>query len=440
MFLNRSASAIWPALSYLPAALALAGCSAVLEPEHKDLSRISQTREVATERAEIESAHKKFPRISQAREVGTACSHNDDASVKRAAYHPSFPTGGWNCLRLKSKRDPLSFVDYERTAKISKNELLMRDGVICGYVKFTERGYLQARSYDDFLGNVYCGWSPEKLEIKATEKPVFVSLGTCAVGDGGLDQIHEVCWFPKSGEKGFIVYSSAHKPPVSQLTAADLYSADKLGNDIYFNETLAEEAIIALAQKGELDAAQKVIEDSLLHLSKMRDAVEGSTGKSIPAAEMNRSILAELYAFKTGFCCGGSSFEPAYKNLVTTLGGVNRGSKYRCETIKKMLPVYAWLNDCLSKKQLLPITEIALSDGAVGNNPRAIAKYMNSEKTISKRETAPVGSFWKGIKKYLSGDLKTAAALLQEFLTARPSAAEGFEIAVAAKLAPKLSP
>lgn len=148
-----------------------------------------------------------FTQISKDRPIGTECSTSDSASVKRAPMHPLGPTGGWY-------ESGNNLVDYNKTMVSDANHLEVRNGCISGYVRFDKPGYLQARSYDDYFGDVYCGWSPKKLQIKPTKDFVFVSLGICSVGDGGLDQVHEVAWFPDSGSTGTLVFSTAHQTSV----------------------------------------------------------------------------------------------------------------------------------------------------------------------------------------------------------------------------------
>jgi hypothetical protein len=203
----------------------------------------------------VEHARKTFPAISKERPLCTKSSITDSASKRRASAHPLGPTGGWY------DNNNNTLVDYTRTAQRDSNHLEMDNGCISGFVRFDKPGYLQARSYDDYFGDVYCGWSPKKLQIKPTEQFVFVSLGTCSVGDGGLDQVHEVAWFPENSSEGTLIFSTAHPSPGEKLSASETYRPSLLGNEYQFNETLATKTTADYLRKGDLAAAMKVVDD-----------------------------------------------------------------------------------------------------------------------------------------------------------------------------------
>ena len=72
------------------------------------------------------------------------------------------------------------------------------------------------------------GWSPAFVEYEPQPQPVCVAFSLCIVGDGGLDQVHELCWIPEGEEKGVIVFSTAH-PEQSELKAHELFLPRHMG-------------------------------------------------------------------------------------------------------------------------------------------------------------------------------------------------------------------
>ncbi len=225
------------------------------------------------------------PPISPSRPVGAACHAGDSASVKRAAYHPLGPTGGWGRgAAMEAGREP----------KASEMGLNRVGGRLTGFVRVEEAGELRARSYDDSYGEVYCGWSPERLELKPGV--ARVSLGACAVGDGGLKQVLEVCWFPRGESRGRVVYSSAHGG--AKQNAAEVYVKEDLGSPQYFNSRQALEVIAAARAMGDRELARKAIEDSLQLLDQQLDLVDGATGKKIPAREHYGAVRKQIEALR----------------------------------------------------------------------------------------------------------------------------------------------
>jgi hypothetical protein len=227
------------------------------------------------------------PSLAKDRTPGTTCFAGDSASAKRDLSHPLGPAGGWGTGVS---------VDHGREPKASELGL-NRAGIgrIAGFLRVTEDGYLRARSYDDSYGEVYCGWSPERLEVKGGGV-ARVSLPTCAMGDGGLKQVHEVCWFPAGSERGKIVYSSEH--PGAKQNAAELYRKEDLGSKQYFNERLAFEVIEAARALGDRKMANEVIADSLLLIDQQQDRVEFPGGKKIPAREVFAEVRKRLEALR----------------------------------------------------------------------------------------------------------------------------------------------
>ncbi len=381
--------------------------------------------------ADIEADKRRFPAISNDRLVGSKCSLRDSASIKRVAMHPLGPTGGWNLYATNNSNK----VDYQRTKKLDKNSLTQSGNEISGYVKFAEPGYLQARSYDDVYGDVYCGWSPNKLEIEPTKDYVYVTLETCSVGDGGLDQVHEVSWFPRGQGEGIIIFSSAHPDKSSPLGAADLYRPDRLGSTYQFNDRLASETISDYLRQGNEKAAQQVIAESLAVLTKMRDLVDGSTKKPIAAKDEYREKWALIQNYQLGLALGQSNFDACFNNLEATIAGPYRGSHMNCKAYKKLFPIYQWLNNKIVGKPAKLDTS-TLERSYVDSEPITIAKYLLGETPESEFQRHSRGSaeFWIGVNRYLAGDKKRATENFQRFLEQKNSAVMAFEVAAAAKL------
>ena len=227
------------------------------------------------------------PSRAKTRPPGAACFAGDTASVKRASSHPLHPSGDWgHGVSVEYGREP-------KASELGLNRAGL--GRLAGFLRITEDGYLQARSYDDSYGDVYCGWSPERLEVRPGGV-ARVSLPTCAMGDGGLKQVHEVCWFPAGSGQGRIVYSSEH--PGAKLNAAELYRKEDLGSKQYFNEHLAFELIEAARAMGDRKLANEIIADSLLLLDQHVDILEFPSGKRIPAREAFARVRKRLEALK----------------------------------------------------------------------------------------------------------------------------------------------
>ncbi|MFA7336361.1 MAG: hypothetical protein WC028_06220 [Candidatus Obscuribacterales bacterium] len=384
--------------------------------------------------ADLKADKKRFPALSRERVVGSKCSVKDSASIRRVAAHPLGPTGGWNLYGRENSQ-----VDYSRSKQLEANCLVFGHGGISGYVKFDKPGYLQARSYDDVYGDVYCGWSPEKLSIKPTKDYVYVSLGTCSVGDGGLEQVHEVSWFPQGQQEGIIVFSSAHPDKPSPLTAADLYRPDLLGNEYQFDDSLAAKAIADYLRQGNLQKADEVITASLTLLSKMRDSVDGTTRKPIAAKEIHQEQWAMIQTFRLGLALGEPTFDSRLEDLKATINGPHRGSYRECDTYKKLFPIYKWLNKKVTEKITNETNQIDISKlerGLVDHEPDTIGQFLLGKTSADDFRQRSRGSaeFWLGVNHYLQGDKKTAKENFQKFLEQDNSDLSAFEIAAAAKL------
>jgi hypothetical protein len=388
--------------------------------------------------ADLEADKQRFPALSKERPVGSKCSLKDSASIRRASDHPLHPSGGWNLYGRENNQ-----VDYSRTKQLDGNCLVLDRGGISGYVKFSEPGYLQARSYDDVYGDVYCGWSPDKLEIKPTKDYVYVSLGTCSVGDGGLEQVHEVSWFPQGQKDGIIVFSSAHPFKRSLLSATDLYRPDLLGHENQFDDKLASDTISDYLAHGNIKKADEVIATALTLLSRMRDSVDGTSRKTIPAKEIYQEQWALIQAYRLGLAIGEPTFDSRLADLASTISGPSRGSYRDCDTYKKLFPLYRWLNNKVTKEINTKAEQIDMSTlerGLVDHEPDTISKFLlgQTSEYEFRRRSRGSAEFWIGVNNYLQGDGKKASSNFQKFLAQKNSKLLAFEISAAAKLQSKL--
>ncbi len=361
-------------------------------------------------------------RISKNRPPGSKCRAIDSASVRKALCHPNMPTGGWHC------RPPS--VDYSRTRDLKSN-CLVNGAEISGYVKFDEAGYLRARCYDDYYGDVYCGWSPDQLQIKPGKHFVFVSLGTCSVGDGGLNQVHEVAWFPEGKTEGTIVFSSAF-PSGNQLDAADIYQDDMLGSEYYFNRSGAESLFCAYAKRSDVQSAQKYLDRAISILSKARAVNEKGM---IPPEEVNSDSWLWILSYKLGASLEQPAFEPAIAKLEHIVNlPVNKSRSDYSYAYRDKIPIYSWFNNALLKKKQ-PLLKIPpQSRNVCYFNAVALADYLQSDKPDDQfppEYKYAFNEFWFGAKSYLRGDYTKAKAYISE---RRSSTASPFELAAAARL------
>lgn len=346
--------------------------------------------------------------------------------------------GGW-----LSGRKPM--VDYLRTVDRTSNHLVFAD-VIKGYVKVDKPGYLQARCYDDYYGNVYCGWSPSKLHLKPTARPVYVELDTCSVGDGGLDQVHEVCWFPEGSQEGVLIFSTAHPSPAPPLRPADLYRAPSLGNAYQFNDRLFEETLYDYLSHGELKQAEKLYDDATSLLSSMRDGQEGASGKRIPAKDLHADSWWTPLCCKAGLNVGEPGFAPAFKELESTAAGDSKWGRHQFNSYKVMLPLYSWVDQAVRNPQSAKLPDSNVQRAISGHDPRVIVPYLQADpseppdKETTRKYKHEVSKFWIGMKAYLRKDYAEARRNFDDFLQGRHSSSDAFEMAAAAKLRSKNHP
>lgn len=374
---------------------------------------------------DVDTARKTFARISTDRVIGSTCSANDSASIKRAEMHPLGPTGGWTNQTNK--------VDYTRTLDRDTNSLSMGSGGISGYVKFDKPGHLQARSYDDYFGNVYCGWAPEKLALKPTEKPVFVTLASCVVGDGGLDQIDEVAWFPEGKTEGTIIFSSAHKTDGPGLRAIDTFRPELL-TPYRFDENQAAEVLQDHLRVANLPAANQALEQFVESLKSQKDSIDGSTRMPIPSEQLNRESWNLILATKLGMELGEPNFDTTMLAAQKNATGPNRSSHYQIDTFLKMVPLYDWLDDAVKGKKNCDVDPARLSKNTSDRDPIAIVKYMKTGTFSRYNMKWGTGPFWVGARSYLNGDSGAALIELKKYLAEPHGSYDAFEVAAAAKL------
>ncbi len=376
-----------------------------------------------------------FPLISATRPLGADCGPNDSASIKRALMHPLGPTGGWHGKKAQ--------IDYTKTKDLKENIFQLHDNMISGYVKVSEPGYLEARSYDDVYGDVYCGWSDDKLKIEPTDKYVLISFGLCTVGDGGLDQVHEIAFFPQNSNRGKLIFSSAHKH-TDNIDAAEFYEPKLLGTSATFNNFLALEVIHSYLAKGDLKKAKEVIDDSYKALAALSDSVgrgRSGTTERIPARSSHLNDFALLECFEAGLSIGEEDFSSKMQVLEKTLKEESQFSfKRERECTEKMLPLFSWFGKQFNGKkptvQISQINKTGMQKGFVGHEPVLISDFLNGLVAEEKFRmlSSQSASFWIGIKAYLHNDMKTAAKEFKIFLDEKPYQTMAFETAAAAKL------
>jgi hypothetical protein len=288
-----------------------------------------------TSKAQLEADRKQFPSISANRPLGSPCAEKDAASVRRRPYHPLVPTGGWN---------PSVEINPARQPSRPSQGLALFHSLLAGYLRFPSSGQLRLRSYDDVYGDVYCHWSPAKADLPAAAQSAFVAFGTCGVGDGGLAQVYEACWFPAGASQGTIIYSSAHPNPQATANAADLYRPQDLGTDTYFNDRLAFEALSAALLTRQLPLVRSILADSLAAFARLRPLVDGSTGKPLAPTLAYRDTYARLLSLQMVSSLGQPNFNQLADTLQPLLTEATKFSCSHCPALAEALPRYRRLH------------------------------------------------------------------------------------------------
>lgn len=384
----------------------------------------------------------KYGLISKERPVGTNCYVEDTASIKRRSSHPRNPTGGW---RLKAE------IDTSRHHDKIKNDFDLIGGEIAGCVHFPVSGKLAVRSYDDVYGSVYCGWSPSFVEYKVQQKPIYVVFPTCSVGDGGLDQVHEICWFPENDDEGIVLYSSAHTKK-TELKAHEIFLPRHFGpfyqqgDKKYFslNDHEADRIFDSMLIAGQLDQAKVEISRILDRLEHLAPVIDGSTRKPIPTDQFYCDEWVKILFLKSGV----DLFNPAAKDSLSKAREIiTNGNKYCFQSpyAIDLIDFYEWTVMRVQGSDI-PTPQTKESANRVhGYDPRRIAKILSdprlSDSTLKKSALTHGGQstyFWLGIREYLSDNANEAYRYLSLYINHPNRGSNDFELSAAASLLAKM--
>jgi hypothetical protein len=314
--------------------------------------------------------------------------------------------------------------------------LVAHEQVIAGYVRAAAAGTLQARTYDDVYGSVYGGWSPVRLDIKPTPRPVFVALGRSAYGDGGLSQVHEVCWTSKGSPQGVIVYSSAYPAAGPVLRAREIFRADDLGaRGAYYNSGLALRMLAEILQDRDLPAAEAFLDQATALLDSLPPAVDGASGAAIPSRVFRSREWADLLAFRLGLAVGRPPFAAVASELETVVTLRDSGRFcFDCERYARLLPLYRWVDARMRTPGAALPDASTLQRGVGGYDPVAIVGLLGGGQP-ERRHQASTTRFWEGVRACTAGDRSRGEDDLAGWLALPPpAAASGFELGAAARL------
>ena len=321
----------------------------------------------------IERDRQKYAPISAERPLGTSCYPGDSASVKRRYSHPLGPTGGWGIY---------AETDSNRQHDTARNEFLQIAGDVAGYVQFPVSGRLTMRSYDDIYGDVYCGWAPSSVKYTPQAKPVYTIFARCHVGDGGLSKVDELCWFPEDKAQGIVVYSSAY-PQKTGLQPSDVFLPRHIGsmggnggNKIfYFNEHEADKIFDSLLMAGQRDQVKKLVAMNLDRIEYLPAAVDGSTGKPIPAFEAHCNTVVQLLLLKAGVGLFDPDALQALSLVKKTLKDGTDFCRYHGYAID-LVDFYEWIVKRVQGENF-PLPQVPdTANKVVGYNPRVIVQLL----------------------------------------------------------------
>jgi len=393
--------------------------------------------------ARIDRDRAQFGSIARARPIGGACSKADSASVKRRRTHPRWPTGGWGTRAL---------LDSGRVRRSDTNEWLAIGAEYTGYVRFSEAGRLRARSYDDVYGEVYCGWAPNLVQYTPRPEHVYVAFSRCSVGDGGLDQVHEICWFPKGSDEGMIVFSTAH-PEESSLEPHEVYAerhisrlSDHGDSTIYyFNNHVADQVLRSLLRARKTDEAHAIVTSVLGNLRFLPEVVDGSTLEPIPMMQSYAEEWLKLLLLKAGLDAPGDSSLAALDDAEVVLSAADRHC-YECRYAEGMIDLYRWaIHRLRGEIVALPVIPETASR-VIGHNPHFIAEVLRdpskNEHTLSKGMLSTGGEttyFWMGIRESLAGNTQDAQRYLEQFLRDPSQGLNAFELSATATLLERMA-
>ncbi len=385
---------------------------------------------------------KKYPPIAAARTVGTPCFETDSASVQRVPRHPLGPTGGWH--------GKTAILDPARTSDTAAGTFREFAGEFVGYVKFDTEGVLKIRSYDNVYGTVYCGWSPNTVAYTPQAKAVYLRMGSCGVGDGGLAQETEICWFPKGEKEGRIVYTTAHREKRSGDEHL-YYSPEHIGTlserngkKIYYYQDFQARGIFrSLLTSGKSEEAHELVLATLPNFEYMAGAIEGSSRKPIPPKEFHAAEWKSLLFMKAGF----ELFEPSGIEAIEEAQKILTGAKFcfDCDYAKELVQYYRWAVLAVQgKKPELPLPSPD-SKHVHGYDPAFVHKVLSdpslTEATLKKFDFSLGGEstyFWLGLRSYLTGNMPAAEADLRKFLTKPNNGQIEFEASAALTILEKI--
>jgi hypothetical protein len=377
----------------------------------------------------LDRDEKRYPKLSAGRGLGSPCGPNDGATIRRATRHPLGPTGSWNgvaVLEAGRSVDPSLLKPFGSAVAVA---LMPVGAVYAGYVQAGVAGTLRARTYDDVYGEVYGGWSPSTLDVSPTPAPVFVALGRSVYGDGGLRQVHEVCWTSKGSADGVVVFSTAHEPSRPPFERRQVFRPDDLGGTGFVDTTLAAQLFDEHLRAGDGPAARALVGELERRLGRLPGAVDGTTGAPIPSRAFHAEAWADLLAVKAGLSVGTPGFGSAadeLERLVALASGAP--SCLGCEAHRGMLPLFRWLDASARGGQAAVPDPARLPRGPVGHDPSAIARGLLGRRSaaVPAMLDATAG-FWSGARALTAGDRDAARAAFETFLRASPRPVANFE-------------
>jgi hypothetical protein len=387
---------------------------------------------------QIERDKQKYDRISSDRLPGTKCRIKDAVSVKRRFVHPRWPAGGWG---------KVAEIDIDRHRDTAgKNVFTSIGGEIAGYVQFPVPGKIIMRCYDDMYGDVYCGWSPVFVQYEPQPKPVYVVFSTCAMGDGGLDQVHELCWFPEGKDEGVILYSSAHAEK-NDLEPYEVFLPRHIGVFVgsgetrffFFSNYESSRVLKSLLRAGKIDQARRLVTANIGNARYLPSGVDGSTQALIPAEKFHCEIWANLLLVKAGIDVFDYSSQ---ESLLKAKDILAKGKDFCIANAytADLLDLYLWVADSVQGKQMTLPDIPGMARRVHGHDPHFIVKILSDSMIsditlgISELSRGVELYFWLGLREYISGNCQEALRYLYLFINKSTNQLDSFELAAAATL------
>lgn len=390
---------------------------------------------------QIEQDKQIYDPISTTRSPGTTCYPGDSADIQRQQVHPRGPTGGWYGSRPQ--------LDPNRQADQITNQLDWIGGDLAGYVRFPVAGRLQMRSYDDLYGAVYCGWSPDSIDYDLSENSTYVTFSPCSVGDGGLDQVHELCWFPEHEEVGSILYSTAFPDP-RDLSPHLIFLPRHIGRFssqgdeqiiYYYNDREANQIFHSLLAADQIEQTRHLISTQIANIEFLPDAIEGTTGKPLPSFQVHCDQWLDLLLLQAGLELADPISNDALSRIQQILSQGQGHCSTRSTRIVDLMDYYRWTVDQMQglDSPIPPPPDRPYR--ARGYDPQLIAQILMdprlTDETLGKSRLSAGGQssyFWLGLREYLDGDQKQASRYLTLFIDHSRPGSHTFERAAAAAL------